>query len=578
MHVENRPNRAVRRALATIATALLAVAVAVPAAAEAAPAVAVDPSSDLPNWQRTTATVTGTGFPTTPPGVYVAQTATVAGEVLTGGAKWIRSGGPTADTTLQPDGSFETTLGLEPSFVDGAETVDCSEVECSVSTWTAHSAPIPAGDAPGPGQSPISASAALSFAPGIFVTPFSTLHETGSTVDVTGAGLDAAAPNGFYVAQVAIVDDGGADVVRYSADAFAWLTANPTNPVQRQLEADGSFDIDLSPTQVFTPGSPPGPPGPPLPDVDCKIAQCALAVWPAHTVPVAPGTTPGPGQAELLTRSDIYFAPSIAVAPTTLPDSGASSVTVSGQVPLALRAPGIYVAFREWAFPFWADQGAFAAAKFVPAAAIDPADGSFETTIDVTPTFMRGAATIDCEAVQCGIFTMRAHQFSQTDRRLDSFTPLTFVSPPPVPQPEPEPEPKPEPAPKPAPEPKPAPMREKAATFPAIKKTQKVSSKRVARVGRIVCASDRTCTVTAPKWVTFKIGKRSFKAKVMAPKRIAAGKRALVTVKLTKAAATAIAKRRRATRLRVWLRVASPSARAATRRLAVGLAGGAQGG
>ncbi|MDX6623442.1 MAG: hypothetical protein QOE75_1374 [Solirubrobacterales bacterium] len=67
---------------------------------------------------------------------------------------------------------------------------------------------------------------------------------------------------------------------------------------------------------------------------------------------------------------------------------------------------------------------------------------------------------------------------------------------------------------------------------PAGAKLLYVGDKGVATVGKIACPGTAGCELAAPKRVKAKIGERSFWAKVQAPKRIAAGKKGTVRVKL----------------------------------------------
>ena len=57
-----------------------------------------------------------------------------------------------------------------------------------------------------------------------------------------------------------------------------------------------------------------------------------------------------------------------------------------------------------------------------------------------------------------------------------------------------------------------------------------------ATVATITCPSTEPCTLQAPKNVKFKVGGKSFSAKVIAPHWILAGKRGKVTVKVPKPA------------------------------------------
>jgi hypothetical protein len=128
----------------------------------------VTPTANLLGTQQVA--VSGSGYNPANPGVYVSQVAQVGGSIVFpppgGGAgmQWVRPGGPTANETLNPDGSFATSLTVTRSFKDSkGATVDCAVVQCSVITWRAHSNPTPAT---------IYTSAPLSFSPVVMpVTP-----------------------------------------------------------------------------------------------------------------------------------------------------------------------------------------------------------------------------------------------------------------------------------------------------------------------------------------------------------------------------------------------------------------------
>jgi Htaa len=96
-------------------------------------------------------------------------------------------------------------------------------------------------------------------------------------------------------------------------------------------------------------------------------------------------------------------------------------------------------------------------------------------------------------------------------------------------------------APKPAgPTPAPAPGPAPVTAMPTLKSSgggaAKLGGGGSATVATITCPATEPCALQAPKVVTFKVGGRSFTAKVIAPHWILAGKSAKVTVKLPKAA------------------------------------------
>lgn len=132
------------------------------------PSATVTPTTNLPETQQVT--ISGSGYSPASPGVYVSQIAQVGDAILTpppGGGEtmqWVRPAGPTPDQTLNPDGSFETSVTVSRTFkdADGA-IVDCAVVQCSVITWRAHT---------NPSSATLYTSAPLSFSPtAVIVTP-----------------------------------------------------------------------------------------------------------------------------------------------------------------------------------------------------------------------------------------------------------------------------------------------------------------------------------------------------------------------------------------------------------------------
>lgn len=78
---------------------------------------------------------------------------------------------------------------------------------------------------------------------------------------------------------------------------------------------------------------------------------------------------------------------------------------------------------------------------------------------------------------------------------------------------------------------------------PASAKLLYVGDQGLAVVGKVACRGAADCQLRAPKRVQAKIGQKSFWAKVLAPKRIAAGRKATVRVKLGAGALAALAGR-----------------------------------
>jgi hypothetical protein len=113
------------------------------------PSATVTPTTDLPETQQVI--ISGSAFNPASPGVYVSQVALVGGSIVTpppgggDGMKWVRPGGPTPNQTLNPDGTFETSVTVSKTFKDpNGAIVDCATVQCSVVTWKAHTNPTSA--------------------------------------------------------------------------------------------------------------------------------------------------------------------------------------------------------------------------------------------------------------------------------------------------------------------------------------------------------------------------------------------------------------------------------------------------
>jgi hypothetical protein len=90
----------------------------------------------------------------------------------------------------------------------------------------------------------------------------------------------------------------------------------------------------------------------------------------------------------------------------------------------------------------------------------------------------------------------------------------------------------------PAAAPAPAPVM---PTLKSVGGTAKLGGGGSATVATITCPATEACSLKAPKTVTFKVGGKSFTAKVIAPRWILAGKSGKVTVKVSKEALEALA-------------------------------------
>jgi hypothetical protein len=153
-------------------------------------------------------------------------------------------------------------------------------------------------------------------------------------------------------------------------------------------------------------------------------------------------------------------------------------------------------------------------------------------TSGIAPAFSSEAVTVNgipAELTEEGSEAFAG--FYTKGTKLDPVSVTATFEPTPSPEPKVE-DPKPaDPAPAPAPTPTPVMPTLKSGSGPA-----KVGGGGSATLATITCSATEACSLQAPKNVKFKIGGKSFSAKVVAPKWILAGKSAKVAVKLPKAA------------------------------------------
>ncbi len=96
--------------------------------------------------------------------------------------------------------------------------------------------------------------------------------------------------------------------------------------------------------------------------------------------------------------------------------------------------------------------------------------------------------------------------------------------------------------------------RERPSSWPAVsapKRVAAVGSGGVAKVATVSCRKGRTCALETPKRVRIAIAGKSYSARVLAPKRLAAGRKARVRVVLPRAARKALVGRRASVRLKI---------------------------
>lgn len=110
-----------------------------------------------------------------------------------------------------------------------------------------------------------------------------------------------------------------------------------------------------------------------------------------------------------------------------------------------------------------------------------------------------------------------------------------------------------------------------AGTIAAAAKTTTLGRARAARVATLRCAAGARCTVTVVKRVTVKIGGNRYAGTVTAPKTIAAGRRGVVKLTLSRKAAARLAGRSVKVKLRVTVRAGG--ARAVSKTVTVTLKG-----
>lgn len=120
---------------------------------------------------------------------------------------------------------------------------------------------------------------------------------------------------------------------------------------------------------------------------------------------------------------------SIVVEPASL-EPGATTLTVTG-TGFSTEGNGVYVVFGPItpAPTFYSDPSIYGAFRWVhvgagesPIEAAFAADGSFTTTLEVTPTFTTSAGTIDCAVTACAVIAFAAH--GSPDRSQDRCVPL----------------------------------------------------------------------------------------------------------------------------------------------------------
>lgn len=260
--------------------------------------VTVTPNGDLSRTAPTTVTITGSGFDPSLAGgrglyvVYGPKNPNYWTDTSAyGGAKYVfAAGSPGASTDrLNADGTFSTTLDVQPVYTTrSGTTIDCRVIECDVLTFAAQGRVSPDFDTTTP----------LTFAPPAptaEVSPTTELNRDAATL-VTIRGQNYFYRFGAYVGLTATVDG---SVLYGDQSTFRWVrTAAMGARTPEETITDGAFTTTISATPTFTTDR--------GVTVDCRVTQCAISSWPAHSLPT-PET--------LYTNAPLTFAAAQVVVP-----------------------------------------------------------------------------------------------------------------------------------------------------------------------------------------------------------------------------------------------------------------------
>ncbi|WP_349865180.1 HtaA domain-containing protein [Leifsonia sp. WHRI 6310E] len=350
------------------------------------PSVTVDPATGV-DPAAGTVTVSGTGFSTTGSGFYVGVGPKSAKDnadwfVNAGyyqGVKWATTAG-TYGAKINADGSISIPLTkLKRVFTSNGATVDCGAVECGVYTFAAHGSADRSQD---------------TYTPIAFAAP------TATTLAVTSSA--ASVVTGTSVTLTATVSPAAVGSVEFFDGTTSLGTASIASGTTATLDtsalAVGSHQI----TATFTPA-------------DATVATPSTAA--ATTVTVTSVATPA-----------------VVVSPNTGVDPAAGSLTVSG-TGFATTGPGFYIGVgpksakdnADWSSNAKYYQGVKWATTAGTYGAKINADGSFTISLSgLKRLFSSNGATVDCGAVECGVYTFAAH--GSADRSQDTYTPIAFAA------------------------------------------------------------------------------------------------------------------------------------------------------
>ena len=262
-------------------------------------------------------------------------------------------------------------------------------------------------------------------APAVAVSPATDLAQSGQEITVRGTGFAAPdVPSGVYVGLTAEVDG----EIAFTTAAFSWVRTTSITDGAFETRFTVSRNVTLSKADSTTA------------DVDCARVVCSITTWPQHT---------NPRSDTRYTTTPIGFATgaTVTVAPKSdLSRTGETTLTISGSgFDPAFNANGFYVAYgkQPTAFPVSAtDAELLPVQKWVSPMTPEGAqtarlnaDGTFSTTLTISPTWTtRGATPTDVNCAfqiyaQCGVYTWAAHganRFRGFDTRTQvTFTPLT---------------------------------------------------------------------------------------------------------------------------------------------------------
>jgi hypothetical protein len=420
--------------LALVASGLALAFAAQSASAATGPSLTVTPSGGL-DPAGTSVRISGSGFSTANPGIYVGVAATDKYNPTNAGAfgavKYVHTGAtPSAgQDVLTADGTFSTTLSFAATFGTGANATNCLTSTCAIYTMAAQGSPDRSQDAV----------SVIHFQNSTLVVTPTTGVDNGALIAVTGSGFTPS--KGIYLAESTAKPVNGPPSAYTGAK---WI---------QSVDANGAFSSTLTAADVFTPqGS--------TTAIDCRAVQCYVAsfndhtdimnrsqdVWvpitfaPATVTPEPTPTTPEPmtsvpttsnPTATPTTTAPTTTGPAVTVTPATDLDPTGATVTVTGGG-FSASDPGIYVGIASVAKFSTSSMDGFGATKWVHLGATASAgqtvlngDGSFSVTLGITPTFGTGAGATDCLHEQCAIFTFAAH--GSSDRSQDTSTPIAFT-------------------------------------------------------------------------------------------------------------------------------------------------------